>query len=116
MFYLFLATVCIATIALIFKYTENSNSNRYLITSSNYFIAFSTSLFMVFYKKLLPGVVKTESFFSEFKFLLLYGKSFRQEFSSKIYQNYGLKLSLDTVKTSVAFLVFSAGSIVLINL
>lgn len=48
--------------------------------------------------------------------ILLFLTGGMAEFSSKIYQNYGLKLSLDTVKTSVAFLVFSAGSIVLINL
>lgn len=70
MFYLFLATLCSATIALIFKWAESSNTNRYLITSSNYFIAFSVSLFMIFYKKLFSGIVRTESFFQEFKFLL----------------------------------------------
>ncbi len=70
MFYLFLATLCSATIALIFKHTENSNSNRYLITSSNYFIAFAISLFIMLYKNLLSGIVKADSFFNEFKFLL----------------------------------------------
>ncbi|MCC5909764.1 MAG: hypothetical protein JJT76_04935 [Clostridiaceae bacterium] len=45
MFFLFLATLCSAAIALIFKYTESINTNRLLITSANYFIAFSTSLF-----------------------------------------------------------------------
>ena len=70
MFYLFLAMICSATIAMIFKYTENTDSNRYLITSSNYFIAFSISLFMVFYRKLLTGLVKEQSFVSELKILL----------------------------------------------
>lgn len=70
MLYLFLAMFCSATIAMIFKYTENKNSNRYLITSANYFIAFSISLFMVFYKKLFIGLVKEQSFLSEFKILL----------------------------------------------
>lgn len=70
MFYLFLATLCSATIALIFKHTENSNSNRYLITSSNYFIAFAISLFIMLYKNLLSGIVKVDSFLNEFKFLL----------------------------------------------
>ena len=70
MFYLFLATLCSATIALIFKHTETSNSNRYLITSSNYFIAFSISLFIVLYNNLLSGVVKADSFINEFKYLL----------------------------------------------
>ena len=70
MFFLFVATLCSATIALIFKYTENSNTNRYLITSSNYFIAFVISIFMAFYKGLFAGLVKEQSFFTEFKFLL----------------------------------------------
>lgn len=70
MLYLFLATLCSATIALIFKYTENSNSNRYLITSANYFIAFAISLFIILYRKQLSGIVRTDSFFNEFKFLL----------------------------------------------
>lgn len=69
MFYLFLAMLCSATIAMIFKYTENKDSNRYLITSSNYFIAFSISLFMVFYRQLLTGLVKEQSFYSELKVL-----------------------------------------------
>lgn len=70
MFYLFLATICSATIALIFKYTESSDTNRYLITSSNYFIAFSTSLAMASYKGLFTGLIKEQSFIQEFRFLL----------------------------------------------
>ena len=70
MLFLFLATICSATIALIFKHTESSDTNRYLITSSNYFIAFSTSLFMAFYKGLFSDLTKDQSFLHEFKFLL----------------------------------------------
>ena len=70
MFYLFLAMVCSATIAMIFKYTENTNSNRYLITSANYFVAFSISLFMVFYKNLVTGLIKEQPFLSELKLLV----------------------------------------------
>lgn len=62
--------LCSATIAMIFKYTEDKDSNRYLITSSNYFIAFSISLFMVFNKKILIGLVKEQSFYSELRLLL----------------------------------------------
>lgn len=69
MVYLFLAMICSATIAMIFKFTENKNSNRYLITSFNYFIAFLISLFMVIYKKLLVGLVKEQSFISELELL-----------------------------------------------
>ena len=70
MIYLFLAMLCSATIALIFKYTENSNTNRYLITSANYLSAFSISLFMVFYNRLFTELVKEQSFLSELKILL----------------------------------------------
>lgn len=70
MIYLFLATLCSATIALIFKYAANSNANQYIITSSNYFIAFSISLFMVIYKKLLVGLVKEVSFYNELMIVL----------------------------------------------
>lgn len=67
MFYLLLAILCSASIALIFKYTESSNTNRYVITSSNYFIAFSISLFMVFSKGLLSGLQKDIGFIADFK-------------------------------------------------
>lgn len=70
MFYLFLATLCSATIALIFKYATNSNANKYLITSSNYFIAFSISLFMVFYKRIFTGLVIEIPFYDELILLL----------------------------------------------
>ena len=70
MFYLFLAMLSSATIAMIFKYTENTNSNRYLITSANYFVAFSISLFLVFYKNLFVGLIKEHSFLSELKVLI----------------------------------------------
>lgn len=88
MFYLFLATLCSATIALIFKYTENSSSNRYLITSANYFIAFAISLFIVLYRKLLSGVVRTDSFFNEFKFLLSQDAYILSPYSSIVWGHY----------------------------
>ena len=85
MFYLFLATVCSATIALIFKYTENSNTNRYLITSSNYFIAFAISLFIIVRRKLFVGIVKTDSFVNEFQFLLSQDSYILSPYSSIIW-------------------------------
>lgn len=65
MFYLFLAILCSASIALIFKYTENTNTNRYVITSANYFIAFVTSLIMISYTGLLEGITRETSFVNE---------------------------------------------------
>lgn len=62
MFYLMLAIICSASIALIFKYTEKINANRYVITSANYFIAFAISLFMIVYKGLLSGINRELSF------------------------------------------------------
>ena len=85
MFYLFLATLCSATIALIFKYTENSNSNRYLITSANYFIAFAISLFIILYRNLFSGIEKTDSFLNEFKFLLSQDSYILSPYSSIIW-------------------------------
>ena len=85
MFYLFMATFCSATIALIFKHTENSNSNRYIITSSNYFIAFVTSLFIIVYNKLFSGVVRTASFFDELQFLLFNSDYIFSPYSSIIW-------------------------------
>lgn len=65
MFYLFLAILCSASIALIFKYTENTDTNRYVITSANYFIAFVTSLIMIIYRRLLDGVVREMPFIDD---------------------------------------------------
>jgi len=65
MFYLFLAILCSASIALIFKYTENTDTNRYVITSANYFIAFVTSLIMIVYRRLLDGVVREMPFIDD---------------------------------------------------
>lgn len=62
MIYLTLAIISSATIALIFKYSENTNSNRYLITSTNYFVASMISLFMILSKNLLLNINKTTSF------------------------------------------------------
>ena len=66
MFYLTLAILCSASIALIFKYSENSYANRYLITSANYFIAFVTTIFMILYKGLLANISYEISFLDDF--------------------------------------------------
>ncbi|SEL35913.1 EamA-like transporter family protein [Carnobacterium iners] len=69
MFYLTLAIICSASIALIFKYTEGTNANRYVITNANYFIAFAISLFLIFSKGLLFGITRESSFATEFSLL-----------------------------------------------
>ena len=85
MIYLILAIICSATIALIFKYTENSNGNRYVITSSNYFMAFMTSLFMILYNKTLFGISKEESFIVEFQKVVLEERGLFSSYSSIIW-------------------------------
>lgn len=70
MFYLFLAILCSASIALIFKYTENNNTNRYVITSANYFIAFVTSFIMILYNRLFDGVVREMPFIDDVKLFI----------------------------------------------
>ncbi len=52
MIYILLAVLCSSSIALIFKYSETRNLNRYAVTSANYFIAFMVSLIMVITDKL----------------------------------------------------------------
>lgn len=73
MFYLFLAIICSTSIALIFKYSENSDTNRYLVTSANYFIAFVVSLFLIVSKGLLYKI-QGELTFSKELVLLLEGR------------------------------------------
>jgi multidrug transporter EmrE-like cation transporter len=48
MIYLFLAILSSASIAMILKFSENKNLNRYAVTSANYVAAFSVSLLMNF--------------------------------------------------------------------
>jgi len=48
MIYLFLAVISSASIAIILKFSENRNLNRYAVTSANYVAAFTISLLMNF--------------------------------------------------------------------
>lgn len=48
MVYLILAILCSSSIALIFKFSESRNMDRFLVTTSNYLIAFTTSLILIF--------------------------------------------------------------------
>lgn len=56
-------------IALIFKFTETRQTNRYVITSANYFIAFTTSLLMIYMKKIYPIQGGINQFVSEYRML-----------------------------------------------
>lgn len=66
MLYLILSIICSASIALIFKYSENSNANRYVITSANYFTAWMIGLLMILSRGLLSGIDRDKSFVEEF--------------------------------------------------
>lgn len=69
MVYLALAIICSASIALIFKYSENSNTNRYAITSANYFTASAVSLAMILSRGLLSDIPREISSRDDFKAL-----------------------------------------------
>ncbi len=71
MFYLALATLCSATIALIFKYTETHATNRNVITTANYFIAFVTGLVLVWHQQLLAPLTPLPNHLSFFQEVLL---------------------------------------------
>ncbi|WP_035054825.1 EamA family transporter [Carnobacterium pleistocenium] len=85
MFYLTLAIICSASIALIFKYTENAKANRYVITSANYFIAFVISLFMIFSRGLLSGVTREISFVKDLSLLSSNNEHILSPYSSIIW-------------------------------
>ncbi|WP_034299557.1 EamA family transporter [Alkalibacterium sp. AK22] len=85
MIYLFLAVLCSASIGLIFKYTETSNTNRYVITSANYFIAFMTSLLMIMSQGLLTGVRREAAFTEELGWMLESDQYLLSPFSSIIW-------------------------------
>ncbi|GEK92036.1 EamA family transporter [Alkalibacterium kapii] len=85
MFYLFLAILCSASIALIFKYTENANTNRYVITSANYFIAFVTSFIMILYKRLFDGLIWEMPFIDDVKLFIENDQHILSPYSSVIW-------------------------------
>ena len=85
MLYLFLAIICSSTIAFIFKFAENLKMNQYIITSSNYFIASTISLFMITNNDLLKGLVQEQSFLSEWKILLSQNEYMLSPYNSVIW-------------------------------
>ncbi|MCJ7687708.1 MAG: SMR family transporter [Clostridiaceae bacterium] len=50
MIYFFLAVLCSSSIALIFKFSEGNQMNRYAVTSANYFTALTIGLLMIIAK------------------------------------------------------------------
>jgi multidrug transporter EmrE-like cation transporter len=66
MTYLFLAILCSSSIALIFKYSEGNQMNRYAVTSANYFTALAIGLLMIIVKPPLKINFSTTNFIAEF--------------------------------------------------
>jgi drug/metabolite transporter (DMT)-like permease len=74
MIYLFLAVFCSGSIALILKYSESRNLNRMVVTTSNYVVATSVSLFFVIKENLFfRSPLSIDMFFSESEKLLTGG-------------------------------------------
>jgi len=74
MIYLFLAIICSSSIALIFKYSEGNEMNRYAVTSTNYFTAFTVSLLMILLKpsiKFYGMNISITNFINEFTKVIL---------------------------------------------
>jgi len=78
MTWLFLAIICSSSIALIFKYSENNNMNRYAVTSINYLTAFVVSFIMI----IIKNPVKLEE-------LHINISSFQKEFVKVVLQSNG---------------------------
>lgn len=76
MIYLLLAVLCSSSIALIFKFSESNNLNRYVVTTANYFTAAAVSLFLIFNQ----GI----------KFFDFNQSDFRNNFSQVIFKGEGL--------------------------
>lgn len=74
MVYLLLAIICSSSIAIIFKFSEANNLNRYAVTTMNYFTAFTVSLFLA----LIEGNIDFSldgNFLEEFKNVIIGGNT-----------------------------------------
>lgn len=85
MFYLFLAILSSSTIAFLFKFAENREMNPYIITSANYFVATFISLFFILNNQLQRGLVKGQSFISEWQLLLTQDQAFLSPYNSVLW-------------------------------
>lgn len=88
MIYLFLAIICSSSIALIFKYSEGNEMNRYAVTSVNYFTALSVSLLMILFKpftKIYEMNISLTNFTYEFTKVILKNNGLFSEGASLIW-------------------------------
>lgn len=84
MFYLILAILCSSSIALIFKYTEGNNMNRYAVTTMNYFTAFIVCFIMLIINK-LEILSLSGNFYNEFVQVVLNGSGSFSKYGSLIW-------------------------------
>lgn len=85
MFYLFLAILSSSTIAFLFKFAENREMNPYIITTANYFVATFISLFFILNNQLQRGLVKGQSFISEWQLLLTQDQALLSPYNSVLW-------------------------------
>lgn len=101
MIYLFFAVLCSSSIALIFKFSESNNLNRYIITSVNYFTAAIIALFLIFKEKI--------------KFFDFNPADFKANFSRVIFRGEGIFASQSSQQwATVVGLVAGVFSLVLL--
>lgn len=74
MIYLLLAVLCSSSIALIFKYSESNNLNRYIITAVNYLTAALISLFFIINKEIIFFDFNNSDFKNNFSRVILQGE------------------------------------------
>lgn len=85
MIYLFLAILSSSTIAFLFKFAENREMNPYIITTANYFVATFISLFFILNNQLQQGLVKEQSFISEWQLLLAQDQALFSPYNSVLW-------------------------------
>ncbi len=76
MIYLIMAIICSSSIALIFKFSESNNLNRYVVTTANYLMAFLISLGFIIGQRI--------------KFFNFKGANFRQNFNEVVINGNGI--------------------------
>lgn len=84
MIYLLLAIICSSSIAIIFKFSETNNLNRYAVTTMNYFTAFTVSLVLA----LVEGNIKMGlegNFLDEFQDVIIEGNNLFSPMASLIW-------------------------------
>jgi len=74
--YLIMAIICSSSIALIFKFSESNNLNRYVVTTANYLMAFLISLGFIIGQRI--------------KFFNFKGANFRQNFNEVVINGNGI--------------------------